>query len=128
MSRRLATLLTVLAALAVASGAWLTFMHGDEVRGHTPSLSAPAQAGTCGQTAFFATFGDNTQVDDGANTVDDPDSAASARLAARPSPVSSIPPHHTGTPLAAQFARCSGVGPFPQGSTSNQCSSLTGGS
>ena len=40
MSRRLATLLTVLAPLAVAGGAWLTFVHGDEVRGHAPGLSA----------------------------------------------------------------------------------------
>jgi serine-type D-Ala-D-Ala carboxypeptidase (penicillin-binding protein 5/6) len=44
MSRRLATLLTVLAPLAVAAGAWLTFLHEDEVRGHAPGVSAPAKA------------------------------------------------------------------------------------
>ncbi len=37
--------------------------------------AAPAYAGTCGQTAFYASFGDNTQVDDGPNTVDDPAAA-----------------------------------------------------
>jgi serine-type D-Ala-D-Ala carboxypeptidase (penicillin-binding protein 5/6) len=44
MSRRLAVLLTLLAPLAVAGGAWLTFVHGEEVSGHAPSVSAPAQA------------------------------------------------------------------------------------
>jgi D-alanyl-D-alanine carboxypeptidase len=44
MSRRVATLLTVLAPLAVAGGAWLTFVQGDEVRGHAPGVSAAAQA------------------------------------------------------------------------------------
>ncbi len=44
MNRRLAALLTLLAPLAVVAAAWLTFVHDEEVRGHTPGLSAPAQA------------------------------------------------------------------------------------
>jgi serine-type D-Ala-D-Ala carboxypeptidase (penicillin-binding protein 5/6) len=44
MSRRVATLLTALAPLAVAAAAWLTFMHEDEVRGYAAALSPPAQA------------------------------------------------------------------------------------
>jgi D-alanyl-D-alanine carboxypeptidase (penicillin-binding protein 5/6) len=44
MSRRLATLLTALAPLAVAAGAWLTFVQDEQVGGHAPGLSAPAQA------------------------------------------------------------------------------------
>jgi D-alanyl-D-alanine carboxypeptidase (penicillin-binding protein 5/6) len=46
MSRRVAALLTVLAPLAVAVGAWFTFVHEEEVRGPTLALSAPAQAAT----------------------------------------------------------------------------------
>jgi D-alanyl-D-alanine carboxypeptidase len=44
MSRRLAALLMLLAPLAVAAGAWLTFVHEAEVRGHPPGLSAAAEA------------------------------------------------------------------------------------
>ena len=44
MNRRLAALLTLLAPLAVVAAAWLTFVHDEEVRGHAPGLSAPAQA------------------------------------------------------------------------------------
>ena len=44
MSRRVASLLTALAPLAVAAGAWLTFMHEEEVRGYAAALSPPAQA------------------------------------------------------------------------------------
>jgi serine-type D-Ala-D-Ala carboxypeptidase (penicillin-binding protein 5/6) len=44
MSRRLAAVLTALAPLAVAVGAWLTFVHEEEVGGYAPGLSAPAQA------------------------------------------------------------------------------------
>jgi D-alanyl-D-alanine carboxypeptidase (penicillin-binding protein 5/6) len=44
MSRRLAALLTALAPLAVGVAAWLTFVQNEEVVGHAPGLSAPAQA------------------------------------------------------------------------------------
>jgi serine-type D-Ala-D-Ala carboxypeptidase (penicillin-binding protein 5/6) len=44
MSRRAAALLTALAPLAVAVAAWLTFVQEDEVRGHAPTASPPAQA------------------------------------------------------------------------------------
>jgi serine-type D-Ala-D-Ala carboxypeptidase (penicillin-binding protein 5/6) len=44
MSRRVASLLTALAPLAVAAGAWLTFMHEEEVRGYAAALSPPAHA------------------------------------------------------------------------------------
>jgi D-alanyl-D-alanine carboxypeptidase (penicillin-binding protein 5/6) len=46
MSRRVAALLTILAPLAVAVGAWFTFVHEEEVRGPTLALSAPAEAAT----------------------------------------------------------------------------------
>jgi serine-type D-Ala-D-Ala carboxypeptidase (penicillin-binding protein 5/6) len=49
MSRRVAVLLGALAPLAVAAGAWFTFVHEEEVPGPTLALSAPAQAAT--QTA-----------------------------------------------------------------------------
>ena len=44
MSRRVATLLTALAPLAVAVAAWLTFAHKEEVRSYAAALSPPAQA------------------------------------------------------------------------------------
>ena len=44
MSRRVASLLTALAPLAVAAGAWLTFMHEEAVRGYAAALSPPAHA------------------------------------------------------------------------------------
>jgi D-alanyl-D-alanine carboxypeptidase (penicillin-binding protein 5/6) len=44
MSRRVAALLTALAPLAVALAAWLTFVPEEEVRGHAPAPSPPAQA------------------------------------------------------------------------------------
>jgi serine-type D-Ala-D-Ala carboxypeptidase (penicillin-binding protein 5/6) len=44
MSRRVAVVLTALAPLAVVAAAWLTFVKEDEVRGHAPGPSAPAQA------------------------------------------------------------------------------------
>ena len=44
MNRRLAALLTLLAPLAVVVAAWLTLVQDEEVRGHAPGLSAPAQA------------------------------------------------------------------------------------
>jgi D-alanyl-D-alanine carboxypeptidase (penicillin-binding protein 5/6) len=46
MSRPVAVLLTALAPLAVAAGAWFTFVHEQEVRGPTLELSAPAEAAT----------------------------------------------------------------------------------
>ena len=46
MSRRLATLLTVLAPMAVAAGAWLTFVREEPVQGSTPLPIAAQSAPT----------------------------------------------------------------------------------